>query len=426
VAQIRSAVQTTAIDSEAKGRDNNTGHGLLDAYELLTGQEYRHPGQLYPPLAPAIGTVTAGNASVTVTWTAPSNDGNSAITSYLVRVYRGGAVAKSVKLGAGATSARVTGLFNGTAYTVTVAATNKVGTSAASSASSAVTPMTVPAAPRIGKPVPGNTSVAVSWAAPPNNGGSPVTGYTLHVAQRGATVGSLGAAAGTTNMTVTGLTNGTPYTFTVTATNAVGTGPSSARSVVVTPRTVPGVPVLGTATPGKSSAVVRWTAPADNGGSAVTGYVLRTYQGATLVKTTRASTTARSATVTGLVNGTAYTFTVTATNIAGAGPESAATGEVTPRTVATAPRTVVATSGSRSATVQWAAPVSNGGVELTSYIVRAYRGSALVATITVAGTDTSTTVNSLRAGTAHTFTVTAMSGAGSSPVARSAAVKPLA
>jgi subtilisin family serine protease len=426
VAQIRTAVQTTAIDIEARGKDNNTGYGLLDAYELLAGEDYRIPGQLYPPKAPGLGTVTAGNASATVAWTAPSSDGNSAVKSYLVRAYKGTTLARSVTVAAPATSATVTGLVNGTAYSVTVAAINTVGTSVASPASSVFTPLTVPAAPRIGKPLPADTQVTVAWTAPSNVGGSPVTGYTVHVAEAGTTVRSLNAAAGTTSLAVTGLTNGTAYTFTVTATNAVGTGASSARSVAVSPHTVPGVPVLGTATPGKTSAVVRWTAPTDTGGAALTGYVVRTFQGATLVKTTKVARTATSATVTGLVNGTAYTFTVTATNLAGAGPETAATGEVTPRTVATAPRTVVATAASQSATVRWAAPLNNGGSELTAYIVKAYRGSTLVATLTVAGTDTSTTVNSLRAATAHTFTVTAMNGAGSSPVARSAVVKPLA
>ena len=80
-----------------------------------------------------------------------------------------------------------------------------------------------------------------------------------------------------TSDTVTGLTNGTAYTFTVAAINSVGTGPASAASNSVTPApvvTVPGAPTIGTATAGNASATVTWTAPASNGGSAITGYVI--------------------------------------------------------------------------------------------------------------------------------------------------------
>ena len=81
-----------------------------------------------------------------------------------------------------------------------------------------------------------------------------------------------------TSDTVTGLTNGTAYTFTVAAINSVGTGPASAASNSVTPtdprHTVPGAPTIGTATAGNASATVTWTAPASNGGSAITGYVI--------------------------------------------------------------------------------------------------------------------------------------------------------
>ena len=73
---------------------------------------------------------------------------------------------------------------------------------------------------------------------------------------------------------MTGLTNGTAYTFTVAAINAIGTGAASAQSNAVTPATVPGAPTIGTATRGNASATVTWTAPASNGGAVITGYVV--------------------------------------------------------------------------------------------------------------------------------------------------------
>jgi hypothetical protein len=86
-------------------------------------------------------TASAGNASATVSWTAPSN-GGSPITSYTVTPFIG-ATAQTPTVVTGnppATSTTVTGLTNGTAYTFKVTATNAIGTGPASAASNAVTP----------------------------------------------------------------------------------------------------------------------------------------------------------------------------------------------------------------------------------------------------------------------------------------------
>ncbi|MGA9275749.1 cell wall-binding repeat-containing protein, partial [Ilumatobacter sp.] len=92
-------------------------------------------------------------------------------------------------------------------------------------------PPTAPTAPSGVSGVGGDARVVVSWSAPVSNGHSPITGYTVTAAPGGATCTTSGART----CTVTGLTNGTPYTFTVTATNAVGTGPASPASAPVTP-----------------------------------------------------------------------------------------------------------------------------------------------------------------------------------------------
>ena len=182
----------------------------------------------------------------------------------------------------------------------------------------------------------GNGSAVVSWTAP-SNGGSPITSYTVtpfigSAAQTPVTVNGSPPASSTT---VSGLTNGTAYTFTVSATNAVGAGPASAASSPVTPAppaTVPGAPAGVSATAGDGSAVVSWAAPGSDGGSAVTSYTVTPFVGsaAQASVTVSGSPPATSATVSGLTNGTAYTFTVSATNAVGTGPASAASGAVTP------------------------------------------------------------------------------------------------
>ncbi len=227
-AQIRDLVRSTAIDIEAAGFDNNTGYGLIDAYQLVTGAQ----GPALLPGAPAGVTAVAGDGQVAVTWTAAPGNG-SPVTGYRVTASPGGASATT----AGATTATLTGLTNGTAYTVTVTATNAVGTGPASAASAAVTPTGPPGAPTAVTAVRGDGRATVSWSAGATNG-SPVTDYWVAASPGGAYAHTTGA----TTATVTGLTNGTAYTFRVTARNAAGTGPASAPSAPVTPLAPPPAP----------------------------------------------------------------------------------------------------------------------------------------------------------------------------------------
>lgn len=108
-------------------------------------------------------------------------------------------------------------VYNGTAWT------NLIGGNASGT----------PGAPTIGIATDGNGQASVSFTAPAFNGGLPITSYTA-TSNPGNITGILNQA-GSGTITVTGLTNYTAYTFTVTATNATGTGPASAPSNSVTP-----------------------------------------------------------------------------------------------------------------------------------------------------------------------------------------------
>ncbi len=150
------------------------------------------------------------------------------------------------------TDARVAGLFAATALDIEAPGLDRdsgygiIDAAALVDAALSSAP-TVPSAPSGVSGVAGDARVVVSWGVPVSDGGSAVTGYTVTAAPGGRTCASTGALS----CTVTGLVNGTAYTFTVTATNAVGTGPASAASAAVTPMAGLGVADVVTVNPAR-------------------------------------------------------------------------------------------------------------------------------------------------------------------------------
>jgi hypothetical protein len=195
---------------------------------------------------------------------------------------------------------------------------------------------TVPGAPTSVTATAGNTSASVTWTAP-TNGGSTITSYTV-TPYIGTTAQAQTVVGGTaTSAQVLNLTNGTTYTFTVSATNAVGTGPESNPSVPVTPvaapaATAPGAPTNVVASVTNKSVRVTWTAPPDNG-SLITSYTITPYIGTSAQSPIiiNGSPPATTVTIGGMRNATTYTFKVRATNAVGTGPDSLSSNAVTPK-----------------------------------------------------------------------------------------------
>ena len=273
------------------------------------------------PDAPTLVSVARGSLSATVTWSAPASNGGSAITGYTVSCATVGGVTKTATGTATGTSALVKSLVNGTTYTCSVTAKNAKGTSVSSSTLT-VTPATVPGAPTAVTGVKGNGQVTVNWTANTVTGGAALSGFTITVKAGALVAKTVTAAAADRSAVVTGLTNGTSYTFSVVATNAAGSSTAKVSAAVV-PSTTPGAPTIGaTAQTSTTSLTANWSAPSATGGSAITGYEVKVFSGTTLVKTLTAAASAKTLVVTGLVSKQSYTMTVAAKNINGTGTAS--------------------------------------------------------------------------------------------------------
>jgi hypothetical protein len=360
--------------------------------------------------APTGVTATASTGQAVVKWTAaPANGGT--ITGYSVTETTDG----TVKLvDAPATSVTFSGLTNGVAYTFTVAALESGGTTGPTASSNAVTPTGPPSAP--GSPVASaaeSGSALVSWSVPSSNGGSPITGYVLTASPGGATMQVQGGS--TTSATFGGLSNGTTYTFTVAAVNALGTGPTATTGQAAVNSGVPDAPGAPAATPAADGSItVSWTAPSGNG-STVTGY---TVTNVTTSQAVAASSTSYTFPASGLSRGTSYTFSVTATAKDGKTGTAAETAAVTDEGTPSAPTGVSATGSASSASVSFTPPAGAGGVEVSGFTVTAAPGGA-----TATGAGSPVVVPGLSPGT-YTFTVVADSSVAG--VANSAASSPSA
>jgi hypothetical protein len=159
----------------------------------------------------------------------------------------------------------------------------------------------------------GGGQVTLQFDAPAGDGGAPVTGYVATVHPDGTTV-----ECAQSPCTVTGLTNGQAYTFTLHAINDVGDGAESEPSDEVTPAAAPDAPGSFTVERGDRSATLSFTAPAGNG-AAITGFEVSVDGGQTWQSLTITAGNPITGTVSGLANGTSYDIEVRGVNDVGPG-----------------------------------------------------------------------------------------------------------
>lgn len=279
-----------------------------------------------PVAASGVAATATGSTTATVSWT-PGSNGGLALTGQTVTINPGN---RTVAVGGSATSAQITGLTDGVAYTFTVSATNAAGTSAESGSAIALTDRCLDAA-----------GAGVNWSAC-SHPSSALAGATLTNANlsngnlsgsnlAGANLTGANLAASnlsTANLTGANLTNANLSDADLSGATLtdVTSGGTTGNSGTVLPThwvlasgsliTIPGAPTAPTATDTDGASTVAWTAPAFAGYGSLTGYTATATPGGAFCSTTGALTCV----ITGLTNGVTYSISITASTAAGDGP----------------------------------------------------------------------------------------------------------
>ena len=363
-----------------------------DTSSATVSNEFNITVSATAPGAPTSLSATAsGSTTINLSWTAPASDGGSAITGYKIEVSSdGGSTWNDLVANTG--NANTTYAHSGLAASTTrhyrVSAINSIGTSAttsnvANTTTDAAT-ATVPGAPTsLSATASGSTTINLSWTAPASTGGSAITGYKIEVSSDGGSNwNDLVANTGNANTTYahSGLAASTTRHYRVSAINGIGTSATTSNVANATTgaATAPGAATSLSATSSGSSTIdLSWTAPASNGGAAITGYKIEFSSDSgsnwsdLVANTGNANTTYAHS---GLTASTTRHYRVSAINSIGTGATTSnvanATTDAPTATVPGAPTSLSATaSGSTAIDLSWTAPASNGGSAITGYLI---------------------------------------------------------
>ncbi|HYL67284.1 MAG TPA: fibronectin type III domain-containing protein [Nitrosopumilaceae archaeon] len=272
-----------------------------------------------------------------------------------------------------------------------------------------------------------SSEIDLSWTA---SSDLLISGYMIERStDGGATWSTIVSDTGNTATTYsdTGLAASTTYTYRVSEVSSIGTSsPSNTASATTqSPQaTAPQSPTgLKASTVSSSQINLSWTAPANNGGSAITGYMIeRSTDGGTTWSTTVANT-ANTSTIysdKGLTASTTYIYRVSAINSVGtSSPSNTASATTSAASTAPQPPTGLAATAASSSQINlsWTAPTSNGGSAITGYkIERSANGGTIWSTIQSNTANTATTYSDtgLAASTTYMYRVSAINAVGTS------------
>ncbi len=296
-----------------------TSVGVRAPYVVLDG---------LPP-APGKPTAVAGTGRVSLTWAPPHlGPGSPRVTWYIVRMVYGPGDVELREFANARTTQTLTGLRRDWVG-FTVAAVNARGTGPQSLMTAA--DLLTPDPPTRVAAVGDATSAVVSWHRPVTYDPRSVDAFVIIARPDHGAAIRVTAPGGVTSRTITGLTAGRRYSFTVTTRDAVHglSAPSTPTpAITIGPPLAPRTPAAPTAVAaGAGAATLTWVAP-DAGSATITGFVITPYIGST-AQAPRTVGNVRTTTITGLTPGRTYRFTVTALSPAGASPRSPSSAAIT-------------------------------------------------------------------------------------------------
>ncbi len=363
------------------------------------------------PAKPTGLTATPGDGQVLLKW---AGLGDPTVTVWQYSVGTAGRFGPWTDIAgssAATTKHQVFGLANGTIHAFKLRAVNASGPGPASDEATA-TPLALPEKPNGLTATPGDGQVLLQWANP-DDPTITVWQYSTGTAGRfGPWTDIAGSNAATTRHRITGLANGTTHVFKLRAVNASGPGPAS-DGVTATPLALPARPIGLTATPGDGQVLLQWENPND---PTITGwqYSAGTTGGDGLWTDIPGSGPATVGhAVTGLVNGSQYSFRVRAANNSGPG---AASDEATATPLAAPVKStgLTATPGNRQVQLEWN-DLNDPTVIGWEYNQRQSGGAYAEYWTYILGSSAGTvahTVTGLENGTSYGFRVRAVNAAG--------------
>jgi len=378
----------------------------------------------YSPGFPVNVSAGGGDGEVCLSWETPHDTGNIPISGY--NIYCGESIFNITYLDSTTEPAYIHGdVTNGQRYYYRIAPVNFKGENANAPYVNA-TPLGMPSVPLDLRLRAGDGFIEASWEKPLMNGGGPLVGYSLYRGPNATSLYQYGnVTGGATSFNDTNVENGRTYHYQITARNAIWEGvPTDPLHAI--PSGLPGRPINVTCEAEDSTVVVRWMPPQDDGGAALTGYMLYRGNGSTSLGFPRFVWNRLNFTdLYGLVNGNTYHYAVSAVNSNGEGPLSELNSSI-PVTVPGEPENLTAVEGDGLVKLRWNPPWDNGGAELIHFLLYRNSGDDDLTVIEVSANCTLHTDKDLVNGRNYLYRISAVNRVGEGPRAGVLNITPFA